>query len=297
MKMKIIPLLAAFVLTLFSMPVSGQESNGVKAPEKVKKKEDFHLYLLIGGSNMLVKNTFKDNDSKSYPSIFLFDDGNKWISAENHVKSCEGKEVQGEGTGPSIHFAEAMLSRTKDKDIMIGLINCAQEDSGLPDWMKGGKYYAKAVERAKLAMETGILKGILWHQASAEMKKADPSAYANDIGKIAVDLRKDLNSPSFHPTPFVWGKLVSYPYELDKDKDQFKVLNDTLQKTFNDIDRSGLVESKGLKDSGDGIRFDAESMNEFGKRYADAMIYLEGKQPAKVRKNLENKKIFDNKGR
>ncbi len=297
MKMKIIPLLTAFVLTVFFMSVSGQEANEVKAPEKVKKKEDFHLYLLLGGSNMLVKNTFNDNGSKTYSRIFLFEDGNKWVLAEDHVKSCEGKEEQGEGTGPSIYFAETMFSKIKDKNIMIGIVNCAQEDSELSDWMKGGKYYDKAVERVKLAMKTGILKGILWHQANTEMKKANPSTYADDVGKIAVDLRKDLNSPDFHPTPFVWGKLVSYPYELDKEKDQFKALNDTLQKTFNDIDRSGLVESKGLKDSGDGIRFDAESMNEFGKRYAAAMVYLEGKQPVKDKKNLESKKFFDNNSR
>jgi hypothetical protein len=122
------------------------------------------------------------------------------------------------------------------------------------------------------------------------MKKADPLKYAENIGKIAMDLRKDLNSSDFHPIPFVGGKLVSYPYEFEKEKDQFKELNYTLQKTFSDTDRSGIVESKGLKDSGDGIHFDAESMFELGKRYADAMLYLEGKQKTIDKKKTEDKK-------
>ncbi len=293
MKMKIIPLLAAFISTLFFVPVFGQEVNGIKAPDKVKKKEDFYLYLLVGGSNMLVKNTFTDAGSKADSRIFLFDDGNEWISAEDHMKSSEGKVEKEEGTGLSIFFAESMFAGKRDKDIMIGLVNCAEEDSDLSGWMKGGKYYDKAVERAKLAMKTGIFKGILWHQANSEMKKADPLTYAENIGKIARDLRKDLNSPDFHPIPFIGGKLVSYPY--DKEKDKFKELNDTLQKTFNDTDRSGLVESKGLKDSGDGICFDAESMGELGKRYAAVMLYLEGKQPPEVKKKLDSKNILSGK--
>jgi len=295
MKIKIILLFAAFILTLFLMSVSGQEVNEVKAPEKVKKKENFHLYLLVGGANMLVKNTFTDTEPKTDSRIFLFNDGNKWVSAEEHKKSLAEKMEQEEGTGPSIFFAESIFTGKKDKVTMIGLINCAEEDSELSDWMKGGKYYAKAVEKTKLAMKTGILRGILWHQANAEMKNADPSTYTENIGKIAMDLRKDLDSPDFLPIPFVGGKLVTYPYKLDKEKDQFKGLNDTLQKTFTDTDRSGLVESKGLKDSGDGIRFDTESMGEMGKRYAESMLYLEGKEPIGFKKKLESKKLLDTK--
>ena len=295
MKMKIVPLLATFISTLFLTPLSGQEAGDIKAPDKVRKKENFHLYLLIGGSNLLVKNTFTDDRSGNDSRIFLFDAGSEWVSAEGHIKSCEGKLEQEEGTGPSIFFAESLFIGKKDKDTMIGLVNCAKEDSDLADWMKGGKYYSEAVEMTKLAMKTGVVKGILWHQANAEMKKADPLKYAETIGKIALDLRKDLNSPDFHPIPFVGGKLVSYPYEFEKGRDQFKELNGTLQKTFNDTDRSGLVESKGLKDSGDGIHFAAESMGELGKRYADAMLYLEGRQPPEVKKKLDSKNILDGK--
>ncbi|MFA6568631.1 MAG: sialate O-acetylesterase [Victivallales bacterium] len=287
MKMKIVPVLASFISTLFFIPVFGQGASGIKAPDKVREKEDFHLYLLIGGSNMLVKNTFTNAERKTDSRIFLFDSGGEWVSAEDHIKSLDGKAEHEDGTGPSISFARTVLAAKKGK--MIGLVNCAEEDSDLADWMKDGKYYAGAVEKTRLAMKTGVIKGILWHQANAEMKKAAPLTYAEDIGRIAGDLRKDLNSPDFHPIPFVGGKLVAYPY--DKEKDQFKELNDTLQKTFRDTDRSGLVESKGLKDSGDGIRFDAESMGELGRRYAEAMLYLEGKQPPPVeKKKLEGKK-------
>lgn len=284
MKMKIIPVLAAFILTSFLASVLGQGTIEIKPPDKVKKKEDFHIYLVIGGSNMLVKNTFPGTEVKNRSRIFLFDAGNEWVSAEAHIKSADGKVEQEDGTGPSIFFAEAMIGTRKGTDLSIGLVNCAQEDSELGDWMKGGKYYSEAVEKTRLAMKTGVLKGILWNQANAEMKKSDPLKYSENIAKIAIDLRKDLNSPEVRPIPFVGCKLVSYPYELDKEKDQFKKLNDTLQETFNDTDRSGLVESKGLKDAGDGIRFAAESMNEMGKRYADAMIYLEGRKKSGEKK-------------
>jgi len=287
--MKIVTLLIAFVLTIFFIPVFGEEANEIKPPEKVKKKEDFHLYLLIGGANMLVKNTFTDSVSKNDSRIFLFE-GGEWVSAENHIKSSGEKIEQERGTGPSIFFAESLFKGKKDKNIIVGLINCAEADSELSDWQKGGKYYSKAVETAILAMKTGVLRGILWHQANAEMKNTDALTYAESIGKIAADLRQDLSSSVYLPIPFVGGKLLTYSYEFEKDKDKFKELNDTLQKIFTDTDRSGLVESKGLKDSGDGVCFNAESMGELGKRYSDAMLYLEGRQTPVKKKTSEDKK-------
>lgn len=287
MKMKLVPVLCAYISILFLPSVLGQGTVDIKPPEKIKEKENFHLYLLVGGANMLVKNTFPKTEKKTYSRIFILDAGNEWVSAEDHVKATEGKPEQEEGTGPSIFFAEAMLGVIKNSDIAVGIVNCAEEDSELADWMKGGKYYAKAVEKARLAMKTGVLNGILWHQANAEVKGTDPLKYAENISQIAKDLRKDLKFREFHPLPFVGGKLVTYPYELDKEKDQFKKVNDSLQENFNDTDRSGLVESKGLKDSGDGIRFTPESMNEMGKRYADAMSYLEGRRKADQKKRLK----------
>ncbi len=285
--MKLVPVLCAYISILFLPSVLGQGTVDIKPPEKIKEKENFHLYLLVGGANMLVKNTFPKTEKKTYSRIFILDAGNEWVSAEDHVKATEGKPEQEEGTGPSIFFAEAMLGVIKNSDIAVGIVNCAEEDSELADWMKGGKYYAKAVEKARLAMKTGVLNGILWHQANAEVKGTDPLKYAENISQIAKDLRKDLKFREFHPLPFVGGKLVTYPYELDKEKDQFKKVNDSLQENFNDTDRSGLVESKGLKDSGDGIRFTPESMNEMGKRYADAMSYLEGRRKADQKKRLK----------
>lgn len=287
MKTKIVPALIALVLTLIQTSVFGQETDGTKTPENIKKKENFHLYLLIGGSNMTVKNNFSGTDRIFGSRIFLFDDNNEWISSEDHIKTSPDK-LEEAGTGPSIFFAESMCTGKRNKNIMIGIINCAADDSGLADWMKGGINYSKAVEKAKLAMNSGVLKGILWHLANNEMKKTDPPKYAADVAKLAWDLRKDLNSPDYLPIPFVGGKLMSHPYFGQID--EFKKLNETLQEEFNDTDRSGLVESKGLKDSGDGIHFAAESMPELGKRYADAMLYLEGRQTFMGKKKTEGQR-------
>lgn len=287
MKTKLVPALLALVLALFLTSAFGQETDGIKATENTKKKENFHLYLLIGGSNMTVKNNFSGTDRIYGSRIFLFNDDNEWVSSEDHVKASSDK-LEETGTGPSIFFAESMCTGKRNKNILIGIINCAEDDSELADWMKGGKHYSRAVEKAKLAMNSGVLKGILWHQANSEMRKADPSKYADDVEKLARDLRKDLNSPDYLPIPFVGGKLMSHPYFGQVD--EFKKLNETLQEEFNDTDRSGLVESKGLKDSGDGVHFAAESMPEFGKRYADAMLYLEGRKAPVEKKKTEGKR-------
>ncbi len=266
--------LAIFMLALSSLWAQ-DAAQAVKTPEAAREKGDFHIYLLIGGSNMTGKVTFAKADKKTESKIFVLDAKNEWNSAETIFKSQDKSEDIAD-IGMGIAFGKGMLQNLRN-DVYIGIINCASADSDIKSWSKGSPLYEKAVERTKLAQKSGVLKGIVWHQGEADAKSTDLKAYGEATIRLINDLRNDL-APEMKvfPLPFVGGKLYSYPF--DKDTDVYREFNENLEKTYLDIDRHGLVETKGLKVKGSSTIFDNDSMIELGKRYAESMCYLYGKR-------------------
>jgi len=70
--------------------------------------------------------------------------------------------------GSGLTFARKMLA--DNKDVIIRLIPCAAEGSGIDIWQPDifweqtkSPPYNDAILRTKLAMKDGTLKGILWH--------------------------------------------------------------------------------------------------------------------------------------
>ncbi|HBC85696.1 MAG TPA: hypothetical protein DCZ94_01950 [Lentisphaeria bacterium] len=267
-----------FLIGMFLLPaLMGQDSQEIKAPSKVKEKEDFHIYLLIGGSNMLGKATFPKPDKGVDSEVFILTSKNEWTSVEE-IQKFPGRNPEAENVGPGIPFGKAMMKVARGH-VIIGIVNCASEDSSISSWAKGQELYDKAVQKAKAAQKAGVLKGILWNQGEPDALKKDLKDYADSVSKIIEDLRKDLAPElKIHPLPFVGSKLVSFPFPSDKDKDQFKEFNETLEKVFLEVQRRGLVETKGLKTKGESVIYDNDSLIELGRRYAGAMSYLNGKE-------------------
>ncbi|MFZ2656061.1 MAG: sialate O-acetylesterase, partial [Victivallales bacterium] len=101
--------------------------------------------------------------------------------------------------------------------------------------------------------------------------------------KLINDLRMDLApEQKIFPLPFAGGKLASHPY--DKDADIFREFNENLEKVYEDLDRHGLVETKGLKVKGNSTLFENDSMIELGRRYAESMSYLYGIRKIETKK-------------
>ena len=107
----------------------------------------------------------------------------------------------------------------RDPAVTIGLIPCAVGGTPLSRWQKGGDLYADAVGRAKLAMEVGTLKGVIWHQGendAAEEERA--KSYGDRLAGAVRDLRIDLGTPELL---FVAGQLGEFLYARSGNKSPF----------------------------------------------------------------------------
>ena len=260
----------AFLLSTLSLCA------GVSAadPAKLPAKEKLHLYLLIGQSNMAGRGAMQEQDKQPQPRVLKFTKENAWTPAADPLHF--DKPVAGVGLGSS--FARVMAEASPDAT--IGLIPSAVGGTPLSRWSKGGDLYQQALDRARLALKDGTLKGILWHQGEGDSGNEQlATTYGERLAKMVRDLRSDLGAGE---VPFVAGKLGEFLKREDKagKPSHWPLVNEQITALPKSVPNTASVESSGLKHKGDGLHFDAPSLGEFGKRYAEAMRQLQAK-PAK----------------
>lgn len=231
-------------------------------------KEDFHLYLLMGQSNMAGRGVVEEQDKMAHARVLKFTKDKKWAPAVDPLHF--DKSQVGVGLGKT--FGEVMAEA--NPKVTIGLIPCAFGGTPISRWQKGADLYQNAVERARTAMKDGTLKGILWHQGETDSGNATVAPkYGDLLTQLVTDLRSDLDAGD---VPFVAGQLGRFLNRGQKDKPSlWPVINEQLDALPMKLKRSATVSSEGLNHKGDVLHFDSPSFREFGKRYAAAMQKLQ----------------------
>ncbi len=269
---------------------------------------NFHIYLLFGQSNMAGPCN-NDNataaardpepadcDTTNRVKVLAWGDCNReskpcgfplkrtfdtWYTAFPPYHNCH------EGIGPADYFGKTLLDSIRE-DISIGFVPCALSGQKIEVFMKGQNApidqhtqptngskkissggYEWMVKRAKLAQQSGVIKGILLHQGEANSGEGD--AWVNKVKKIVADLKTDL---SLGDIPFIAGELIQDGPPADQGA---KNLNPFVNKLPNQIPKCAVASSKDFKvRSGDtwGLHFSCDGIREFGRRYARAFLSL-----------------------
>ena len=231
-------------------------------------KENFYLYLAIGQSNMAGRAAFSDEDFEIIPNTYLFNPNEKWEALEcgmlrgemqgyNRYSSVE-TDNKINRLAPTNVFAREMKKNHPDK--AIGIISNAIGGTSIASWQKNSaetNYYTEAVRRAREAMKTGTLKGVIWHQGESDQNKTE--IYLEEFAKIVDDLRNDLEIPEL---PVIIGQIL-----LSKSRE----FNDELMRIKAVIPYTDCVSAEGTSDLGDGTHFDSQSQRILGFRYAEKM--------------------------
>lgn len=227
---------------------------------------NFHLYLLAGQSNMAGRGKVEPIDTITQANILMLDKNNVWRRAKSPLHF--DKPVA--GVGPGLAFAQELIKA--NPKVKIGLIPAAHGGSSIDAWVKGGYHdqtkgypYDEAITRTKVAMQTGILKGIIWHQGESDSGAEPSKMYLNKLATLIQNFRVECNAPA---VPFVAGELGYY-------HDTYNNINQELSKLPALVPITAIVKADGLIHGGDGIHFDAASAREYGKRYAYKMLELQ----------------------
>jgi len=245
------------ILSFCWMLIISAQAQKQKQPTYRGKKDNLHVYLLIGQSNMAGRAPFSENEATAIPRCFLLNAKDSWEPTKNplNIYSTIRKGAGMQKLNPGYSFSLEMLK--KHKDISLGLVVNAKGGTKIEQWKKDTRFYKEAVRRAQEAQKSGTLKGILWHQG--ESNNGNPDGYLEKLKDLITSLRKDLGIPNL---PFIAGQVNKAPK-----------INEQIAKLPQTVPHPAFVSSKDLKTM-DRWHFDQKSIHIIGKQYAMEMLTL-----------------------
>lgn len=259
-------LLALFLLTSIWLPILAAEPSALPAKEKL------HLYLLIGQSNMAGRGTVEAEDKKPHPRVLMLDKSGNWVPAVDPLHWDKAAAGTGLGKTFGIEMAE------HDPSVTIGLIPCAHGGSPIDSWQPGvfypptkGHPWDDMITRTNLALKSGVLKGILWHQGESD--SGSPETAAAYEGKLHDLIKQVRTAFDAEKVPFVCGQMGQFP-EAPWDAPH-KLVDKAHRELPSKVTLAGFASSEGLKHRGDKVHFDTASYRELGRRYAAEMLRLQ----------------------
>ncbi len=231
---------------------------------KAPKKENIWVFVLAGQSNMAGRAFVEPNDTLPNKRILTVNNKDQLIFAKEPLHFYEPSQ---KGLDLGMSFAENLLKRTADS-IHILLIPTAIGGSSIEQWINDKKHrdiklLSNFKTKLEVAQHYGSLKGIIWHQGESNANnKASINAYYTNLIRLTSIFRKLANNDQL---PILIGELGAF----SNNKENWSLLN----KKINDFAKTDslikVVSSHNLKDKGDKLHFNAKSIRELGKRYAE----------------------------
>lgn len=252
-----------FLLLAF---ITSANAQGVSHPAK----DQFHLFLLVGQSNMAGRGVVEEQDKTPHPRVLMLSKENRWVPAVDPMHF--DKPAAGVGLGKT--FGQIVAEARPG--VTIGLIPCAVGGSPIDAWKPGVFYpptkshpWDDMVKRVEAALPAGTLKGILWHQGESDSTAKDAPVYEAKLHDLIKRLRELVKVPD---VPFIAGQMGKFdgvPWNPEKE-----IVDKAHQSLPNKVPHTAFVSAEGLKHKGDKVHFDAASYRELGKRYADAYLKM-----------------------
>ena len=227
-------------------------------------KQNFHLFVLAGQSNMAGRGRVDDQAQKTHPRVLSLDKTGEWQLATDPLHFDKPKAV-GVGLGRSF----AMGYVRDNPGVTVGLIPCAAGGSAISTWQPGGYHsqteshpWDDTVARVQRALESGVIRGILWHQGESDSKPTLAETYEAKLHELIARFRTLTGDAD---VPFIAGQMGQFPERPWNDS---KLLVDAAHQALpSRVAETAFVNAVGLGHKGDKIHFDSRSCRELGHRY------------------------------
>ena len=266
---------AAAVFSIVSSHVVGASKTEKPPSEKLNiawkipsVKENFHVFLLMGQSNMSGFAMMLREDKRPVARVVKLPTKGKlkWYPAAHPLHN----RLKSDRFGLGLPFAKEYL---KDKpDVVVGLIPVAWGGAGIDKLKKGTSTYEDAIKKAQFAMAQGTIKGVLWHQGETDtVQQANADSYDQKLAQLIADVRADLKDDKL---AFIVGNLAEF-YGTGKDHrspDRVKRIDhvrSVLRALPDKVANTGFVESSACSSPDHHkVHFDRKSYIILGTRYA-----------------------------
>lgn len=234
------------------------------------------LFLLVGQSNMEGWATAEASDRIQNPRVKVlgFDNCtnlgrqyNQWYVASPPLHACFS------GVGPGDSFGRTLAEAYPDKTIGLvplaisgvdidyfrkNVVSKRRSEFRIPPDNHWAGAYEWVIERARLAQQTGVIRGIIFHQGESDN---GDSTWVGKVRGMVADLRADLGIGE--DVPFIAGELLYTGC--------CSLHNPLIGQIPAQIPNSYVVSACGLTGADD-AHFNLAGYRELGIRYGQAML-------------------------
>lgn len=236
---------------------------------------NFYVFLLIGQSNMEGQAQPQAEDRTSDPRVKVLAYNNcsnlgriynEWYTAAPPLHSCYA------GVGPGDCFGKALAAAYPEATIGLvplaisgvdidffrkDVVSARRGEFRIPPDNHWGGAYEWVIERARLAQESGVIRGIIFHQGESDTGQA---AWVGKVKGMVEDLRADLG---LGEVPFIAGELLQGGCCSSH--------NPIVNQLPGQISNAYVISADGLAGA-DEAHFDLLGLRELGARYGETMI-------------------------
>lgn len=258
---------------------------------KAEVDPNFYIYLCFGQSNMegnaTPESVDKDNVDSRFQMLACVDFNNPKRTMGEWYTAYPPIVREGTGLGMADYFGRTMVKNLPE-NVKVGVIDVALGGTKIEgfiselvadyikdeaDWLKGyfaaydNDPYKRLVDMAKIAQQSGVIKGILLHQGESNNGEAD---WPQKVKLIYDRLMEDLGlNPE--DIPLFVGETVS-----QTQGGACWHHNGVIAKMPTVIPNSYIISSADCPQKGDGLHFTASGYRVMGQRYAKMALSLMG---------------------
>lgn len=235
-------------------------------PKKTPKKEEVWVFIMAGQSNMAGRGFVEAKDTIPSERILSINKNNELILAKEPLDFYDPSK---RGLDCGMSFAKNLLKSVPD-NVSILLVPTAVGGSPINKWLGDSihrdiKLASNFKEKVLWARNHGEIKGILWHQGESDANSRGIPKYDMKLAQLFKNFRKFAGDTKL---PILVGELGTY----SKNHESWMAINHKI-KTYALRDKNtAIINTSDLKDKGDKVHFDSESLRILGKRFADAYI-------------------------
>ncbi len=248
----------------------------------------FFIFLTFGQSNMEGFPAPEAQDLVENPrvKVLAYDNCagtnrvyNQWYTAAPPLHSCRS------AVGPGDYFGKTLVEALPE-NVTIGIVGNAISGVDIDFFRKGvrsarrdsfrippdnqkASAYDMIIERARLAQQVGVIKGILFHQGESDAGQPNRDQWLGKVQEIVEDLRADL---AIGNVPFLAGELLY----ADQNGGAGDAMNPLVGLLPSRIPAAFVVSADGLSedptDAQFNLHFGIVAQRELGRRYGRVML-------------------------
>lgn len=236
----------------------------VPGMDPVEQDSVFHIFLLMGQSNMAGVAKFEAGDQNTDERLQVWGGGNQapgqWNLANPPLHDPGEKGWNpADAVGPGMWFAKTLLEKLPAGD-RIGLVAVAESGQSIDTFIKGGLYHQAIMNKIAGAQqrENARFAGVIFHQGETDTGQA---SWPDKVLQLYGEVKGAFGSQE--DVPFILGELPA--------QGCCSVHNSLVHAAAEKLPLGSWVSQEGT-DVLDEYHFDHASVVLMGQRYGAAMI-------------------------